>query len=1408
MDGSLIPRPFSPTDAKRDREEKARLAERGTGALWVAGKRAADRSEYRNEQLLASLDETRTTLEEADRLIAEAQTAADAARTELDRRLTENVEAQTELAGTVETLQTVTLPALDTDLTAARGRLDDAEGDLSEAFGQLGTVDSRIGTAKSAALTEAAATAQAKADAAATEAKRQLDMAMASGASLVLNGGFESDDVWPTSSVQGYDTTEKRSGARSLKLTPTAGNVWPTNVWFDAATGRTYRIEFWIKRSGTTDVANAVGSVFQAKTTAGGTATISRMASPALGSLEIPTGSYLKISIDYTITTADTVQVRVAPWVRQAAGNSYWVDDVVAYDITDAKAAEAAAATLATQAKEQAIEAAAATAQAKADTAKSEAITAAAQDAQTKADAVRVIANKAMAAAVRSYRRTGADTAGIVADSSFNPGLWTSVASDGAPGGFALQKSGAAAKNYYDVSGMQDFNPELLYRITFKVRAVTDATNGNKVLYAGVLALKADGTTGIATGGTSSWSSAHYFAASNVSVKAADGWREFAGYFKGHGPAGGQHNDPLDPGMIHPNTRKFMPMAFLDYASGDGVWEIGSVEIDVIPPEATAALAEARAADELAGQAHELAGSADGTAQAALNAATHTGKNLFSDNPPAGTAPYGTVWMQKGTGDVIIGQWQQTGGSAPDPVTGLGGADGSTWTKRDIDNQMIANLDVGKLTANTAVVNEAVAQKIAAATATFQKADIGNLTVTGTSKLADLVAQQVAADSGKFISLAVSQLTAGTASMGVGVIDKLYAEVVNSRKVLAGQLIAAGENLLPDPFFQDAAQNVYRIASTGTFALSADDQSTAKTIKFTDHEAAGVYRSLNLHTPDAMIPVTPGEKYIFSVPYRIRGNVVAGQVSQMRFAMYHHRPDGTYLRYVGVGSYENKVGTGATWATFTSPEYTVPMDVGFIRMQIQMNNAGYTGEFEFKIPRVRKMADGTIIATDSVLAPHIKASEEMSAKLATFLKVNAGMLEAELVLGTKIIAGPKTGTHVELTSDGFRAFAEDPTGGAPREAVRLGVASTRDYLTLTDAAGNPVVNMDEEGKVSGEQVSARTQLWYQGRELSSILADMPRGLRGYGDFYSGVSNISTEYGIFDTLVRVEPGRAYKVTLNGSTSSASAAGGVLHIIRAAASSDGSVAPTLSSGEIKRFEHDYTTTLPKPINPSFLWYPTATAPTIYRLLWSLNKYGGGTATWIGGEMIVEDIGVQQKTAGTANTGGGTTAAPVQVYTQRWETTALRNYKNNGNTIDTYSTTQMFQGLSPQAGVGNIKSLALFGTGSLGQSITTALNGATVNWIRVYFDFRHWYNNAGGTARIGLHAADQLPATFGSTGPVVISGGWPKPGQRWVEIPSDRHAGFKSGSNKGVTLEGDSTLGTYGYANPPTLEINYTK
>lgn len=103
-------------------------------------------------------------------------------------------------------------------------------------------------------------------------------------------------------------------------------------------------------------------------------------------------------------------------------------------------------------------------------------------------------------------------------------------------------------------------------------------------------------------------------------------------------------------------------------------------------------------------------------------------------------------------------------------------------------------LEVGNLKAGVAAMAEAVVQKIAAATASIQQADIRNLFVTGQSTLSTVVAQTIAADVAKFLKIEVGQLIAGTATMDQATVRKLFADVVVAGMAVATEFI--GENAI------------------------------------------------------------------------------------------------------------------------------------------------------------------------------------------------------------------------------------------------------------------------------------------------------------------------------------------------------------------------------------------------------------------------------------------------------------------------------------------------------------------------------------------------------------------------------------------------------------------------------------
>ncbi|VEW13572.1 Uncharacterised protein [Brevibacterium casei] len=197
--------------------------------------------------------------------------------------------------------------------------------------------------------------------------------------------------------------------------------------------------------------------------------------------------------------------------------------------------------------------------------------------------------------------------------------------------------------------------------------------------------------------------------------------------------------------------------------------------------ESIGALREAKTAQSQAVAAHAAAGSAQAAADAAMTTANGLSKVLHGTTVPTGIAPNGSVWWQhKGSlSGPVIGQWNRVN---------------DAWVSTPISSEAIANLDVGKLTAGAAALVEAVVQKIAAATASIQQADIRNLFVTGQSTLSTVVAQTIAADVAKFLKIEVGQLLAGTATMDQATVRKLFADVVVAGMAVATEFI--GENAI------------------------------------------------------------------------------------------------------------------------------------------------------------------------------------------------------------------------------------------------------------------------------------------------------------------------------------------------------------------------------------------------------------------------------------------------------------------------------------------------------------------------------------------------------------------------------------------------------------------------------------
>ncbi len=188
-------------------------------------------------------------------------------------------------------------------------------------------------------------------------------------------------------------------------------------------------------------------------------------------------------------------------------------------------------------------------------------------------------------------------------------------------------------------------------------------------------------------------------------------------------------------------------------------------------------------------QAQQAATAAANAASAAQATADSKPLILFSSTAgPSGTAPTGSTWFLWDSAKNIAGQWLQSGTLAA-PV----------WTPQQITSQVIANLDLGKLTAGSAAIADLVAQKIAASTANFQTVNVSNLFVTS------------------------------GATMSQATIDYLFANVVMAKKITAGMIDVDSLNgiTLTGAIVQTAASGKRVVLSNNRLNFYGVDGSTA-----------------------------------------------------------------------------------------------------------------------------------------------------------------------------------------------------------------------------------------------------------------------------------------------------------------------------------------------------------------------------------------------------------------------------------------------------------------------------------------------------------------------------------------------------------------------------------------------------
>lgn len=658
--------------------------------------------------------------------------------------------------------------------------------------------------------------------------------------------------------------------------------------------------------------------------------------------------------------------------------------------------------------------------------------------------------------------------------------------------------------------------------------------------------------------------------------------------------------------------------------------------------------------------------------------------------------------------------------------------------------------------------------------------------------------------------LVIAALDAGKITTGTLAAERIGAKTLTVDKLQVG----AFDNLMPNPRYDGNGEGWASMGGgPGTGFVSSPVYGDYALSQKLVQRASGdptrtLYAAYNQTRP---IPVTPGEVLTaYSMVYADGDASISTTVNQR---IYFHDKDDVQLSNVSSGFINGSAFPVGAWTRVGGEPLVVPANAvrAYARLTVYMTAGAPT-------------------ATNFYVGPVTVLRGLAASSLQTGALAN----------GVRIIAGPETGSHTEMTSGGFYAYAEDNVDGVPNIAVRMGTQDN-DLFAVTDSNGIPTASISEGGVGSFAKVFSDQDPEILGSPLLGGLATyqspteqqdanpglldvLPRGVAAWAVLPGG-----TRYN--DRRIPIEvsfealPGRTYRVNFSGGHTTfhtANASGGYAIVMTLPATIGGEApSPQFTNYTSLLFSQSSVPTAGM----------TVTTPGVSK---ALRCNPGGTA--VGGELTpgivklgivclgdlcnitpssadklivwVEDVGPDLPATGVANGSilGGTQNSPptVKTYTTTWASTASATYKGNGDKRT--DTSDVVQGYNSYNGDG--EGLWLFPT-----SIASTLSGATVKKVEVYAYANHWYYNSGGTALIKVHGYTSAPASNPTMTTAASSASWPKPGGRWVTLPSTFHAGFKSGTYRGFGLgpAGSTNLLYYGRFNGGTgarIRITYTK
>lgn len=439
--------------------------------------------------------------------------------------------------------------------------------------------------------------------------------------------------------------------------------------------------------------------------------------------------------------------------------------------------------------------------------------------------------------------------------------------------------------------------------------------------------------------------------------------------------------------------------------------------------------------------------------------------------------------------------------------------------------------------------------------------------------------------------------------------------------------------------------------------------------------------------------------------------------------------------------------------------------------------------------------------------------------------VTANLLASQLVLSTKIVAGPLNDAHAELDQYGLSLYQKRPDGTIVKTSS-LGTPGTTDFIQVYDPnSGKSVASLNQDGRVVAASASLGTSpgsVVINGKTVESMFWPMPRGavsINYRGTNLAGVG--ATEQNWLEAQVFLERGRLFKVGLNPTYMLGSANGGIGWFVLRWAKNGAAVTSTSEQVQsAKMYLPLASEVFTSP--PMTMIFSTAAQDTQfaeYRFLVTVRGSGAGTVTAVAGYstpsiLTIEDLGLDRADTGITSWATGSSRKQYVAY---WQSGTVQNYNAaTGAKVSAPVGHPTWQGFG--TGTGNTySSLALFDGVSLaawddatpamvGKTVAQALAGVPSSDIMsVEFNFLMAYSSTGYSVTVPFSAGNTLamPATL--TAPVAESSNITTPPGSWsaaVRMGNQRYDSVHFGDRN------SANAGTWGYIEKVQMRVAFIK